>query len=292
MALRSPRFAGNARLEKAAENNPRAGARLANRSASSSRAFTDLGYWLDISTSSHRRRHLRQRNLRPSEGVPTLQRALPRWHRRPVDHGRVRQGASWGRPRPAAAAEDVGVQTPRSHSPAFACARHHRAALPAREQRPDGPRPVRHPAGDRHRPIDVPDRSRANQIFENVNVGECNLKFEPGVDGSAQQGSVGVGADEIVVFFARKISDQTGAELNGCAEQDARNRAITVVSSTASPWSMGHEIVHVLRGAYTVHSTDNGNLMFTPTANIVANPPSLDPTQLTTIRASRYCRAI
>src|SRR5262249_61416982 len=100
-------------------------------------------------------------------------------------------------------------------------------------------------------------------------------------------------ADEIVVFFARKVSDQDGTEINGCAEQNASSRAITVVSSTASPWTMGHEIVHVLLEGYTpVHSTDKGNLMYAPSADITANPPSLDPTQLTTIRASRDCLAI
>jgi hypothetical protein len=136
-------------------------------------------------------------------------------------------------------------------------------------------------------------------MFEDVNVGECNLNksgLSAELTALLNKGLVGVGSNEIVVFFAKKVSDKSGSELNGCAEQNASNRAITVVSSTASPWTMGHEIVHVLLEGYSPatggHASDKGNLMYSPSSSINANPPSLDPTQLTTIRANRYCPAI
>jgi Beta/Gamma crystallin/Metallo-peptidase family M12B Reprolysin-like len=85
---------------------------------------------------------------------------------------------------------------------------------------------------------------------------------------------------DIVVYYVRS----TSLGLAGCAAFPA-NRPGVLVTDGASPWTMAHEIGHVLGLA---HVGGNNNLMFTPTANITANPPVLTNTQLTTARASAF----
>ena len=84
----------------------------------------------------------------------------------------------------------------------------------------------------------------------------------------------------IVVYYVRS----TSIGLAGCAAFPP-NRPGVLVTDGASPWTMGHELGHVLGLA---HTTTNNNLMFTPTANIVTNPPVLTNAQLTTVRANPF----
>jgi peptidoglycan hydrolase-like protein with peptidoglycan-binding domain len=103
-------------------------------------------------------------------------------------------------------------------------------------------------------------------------------------------GDQGVGPNDIRVFYANQIRQTDGSTLNGCAGH-APGRAAVVVASTGSPWTLGHEVGHVLLGSTfsPVHSTDPTNLMFSPTASITANPPHLTAEQLAVIRASQFC---
>jgi hypothetical protein len=125
--------------------------------------------------------------------------------------------------------------------------------------------------------------------FEDLDVGEC-LAGKPtdALKALHKLGLQGVGVNEVVIYFVPKIFDETGVEINGCAALDPARPAV-VVSSTSTQWTMAHELGHVLLGNFDpVHSTDNSNIMFIPTADIVANPPGFSPEQLTAIRASRY----
>jgi hypothetical protein len=298
MALSSPRFAGNARLEKAAENKPAMGwGETGEPVRVIQQALIDLGYFLDISTKRFGTPDGIFGN-ETSDRVKAFQRSKGLYPDGIV--GRFTM-AEFDKALPGAGP----VLPPLPKTPAFK----HRVRIHLRSLVPETTEPLSRQENNARMVlaqygielVTVTGQSMfltaaERTMFEDVNVGECDLN-KSGLSRELTQllnkGVVGVGADEIVVFFAKKVSNQAGTEINGCAEQDASNRAITVVSSTASPWTMGHEIVHVLLEGYTpVHSTDKGNLMFAPSASITANPPSLDPTQLTTIRASRYCTAI
>jgi hypothetical protein len=106
-------------------------------------------------------------------------------------------------------------------------------------------------------------------------------------------GRQGVGWNEVVVYYADRIQQKDGTTLNGCAGH-LPNKAAVVVASGASPWTLGHELGHVLLGPsfVPVHAADATNLMFSPTASISANPPSLTDGQVNTMRASRFCLQI
>ncbi|MEM9660286.1 MAG: peptidoglycan-binding domain-containing protein, partial [Planctomycetota bacterium] len=104
-------------------------------------------------------------------------------------------------------------------------------------------------------------------------------------------GRQGVGPNDIVAYFVRRLKKPDNSFLNGCAGH-LPGRAAVAVSQTGSPWTLGHEIGHVLLGSsfVPVHSTNSVNLMFSPSANITAGLPSLTNKQLAAMRKSRYCR--
>lgn len=106
-------------------------------------------------------------------------------------------------------------------------------------------------------------------------------------------GRAGVGQTDILVFYADHIRESDGSTLAGCAGH--RPGAPTVVvSAVGSRWTLGHEVCHVLLGPsfVPVHTTDPVNLMFSPTAGISTDPPGLTTEQVTRAQASRYCVAI
>jgi hypothetical protein len=106
-------------------------------------------------------------------------------------------------------------------------------------------------------------------------------------------GRQGVGPTDVVVYYADHIRQKDGSALNGCAGH-LPNKAAVVVSSIGSRWTLGHELGHVLLGPSfsPVHAADATNLMFSPTNNITADPPSLTFDQLKTMLASKFCIAI
>lgn len=99
-----------------------------------------------------------------------------------------------------------------------------------------------------------------------------------------------IGANDIRVYWVNRIREADGNTLAGCAGH-APAKAAVVVSAIGSPWTMAHELGHVLLGpAYTpVHARDNRNIMFSPSANIAADPPTFNISQLGAITSSRFC---
>jgi hypothetical protein len=86
---------------------------------------------------------------------------------------------------------------------------------------------------------------------------------------------------DIVVYYLRS----TNLGVFGCAAHPA-NRPGSVVTDTATQYTMGHEIGHVLGLS---HVTDTTNLMHGGgTTNITLHPPNLTNAQITTIRGSKY----
>jgi hypothetical protein len=105
-------------------------------------------------------------------------------------------------------------------------------------------------------------------------------------------GRRGVGPNDVVVYYANQIKEKNGGALNGCAGHRP-NLAAVVVSASGSPWTLGHELGHVLLGPnFTpVHSTDPVNIMFAPTTGITGIP-AFTPAQVSQLRASRFCLPI
>lgn len=95
---------------------------------------------------------------------------------------------------------------------------------------------------------------------------------------------------EIRIYFVNEMRKPDGGQLNGCGGHLPGRPAVTVAASS-TPWTFGHELGHLLLGASfrPVHPDDRNNLMHAPTSEITGNPPILTPTQVTAIKASRYC---
>jgi hypothetical protein len=104
-----------------------------------------------------------------------------------------------------------------------------------------------------------------------------------------------VGANEIAVYFVRT----TNPTSNGCSASTA-NQPSVVVAQTASPWTLAHEIGHVLGlahipGENTSCPAGNPNCCSTPdftrlmtgcgTGNITGTP-TLAPAEINTMNAS------
>jgi hypothetical protein len=106
-------------------------------------------------------------------------------------------------------------------------------------------------------------------------------------------GRQGAGPRDVVVYYVNQIVQKDGSKLNGCAGH-LPGAPTVVVSATGSPWTLGHELGHVLLGPrfVPVHATDSTNLMFSPTNSITASPPSLTPAQVAAIRLSTFCQPI
>jgi hypothetical protein len=95
------------------------------------------------------------------------------------------------------------------------------------------------------------------------------------------------------VYYVDHIQDKVLGPLAGCAGH-LPNKAAVVVASSGSPWTLVHELGHVLLGPSfaPVHAADSTDLMFAPTTKITANPPSLTNEQVKTMLTSKFCVAI
>ncbi len=120
-----------------------------------------------------------------------------------------------------------------------------------------------------------------------VDVGSCTMAqyMTPQQDALfGYGGRQGVGASDILCYWVDSVVSDTGA-LAGCASHPAVQPAC-VVSALGSPWTLAHEVGHVLGLRHTTGAT---KLMSTPTSSITANPPSISAAELVTVKASRCC---
>ena len=91
------------------------------------------------------------------------------------------------------------------------------------------------------------------------------------------------GADDVCVYFVRS----TVPPLNGCAAHPG-TRWSAVVTSVASPWTLGHEVGHVL-GLPHVAPTDR-LMMGSGTWGITNPPPDLAQSEIDTMLAHTTVR--
>lgn len=116
-------------------------------------------------------------------------------------------------------------------------------------------------------------------LLETVDVGEC------AGDITTEQEQLfanrnNVAANEVVAYFVRA----TNPPFNGCASSPSGRPSVVVVS-TASRWTLGHEIGHVLGLG---HVNNNDRLMTqNGTFNITNSPPDLVPAEQSKMVDSR-----
>ena len=294
MALRSPRFASNARLQRAADNNPplRRG-EIGEAVRLLQQALIDLGFSMPISV----------RRFDTPDGIYGDETAV-----------RVRD-----------------FQTKYRFSPNCIAGRDTLAKLDALLPDPAPPLPPLPAGGALDRKVRLHFRSTAMPVvpeFSALNNAErvyaqitVQLEFASGMSManndedalrldasddtrnwnqasdelkllSTLGGRHGVGPNDILVFYVNRIKQNDGSTLNGCAGHEPGQPSV-VVPASGSPWTLGHEVEHVLLGPNFSpgHATDPTNLMFSPTAGIAANPPGFTPEQTTAIRATTFCAA-
>lgn len=99
----------------------------------------------------------------------------------------------------------------------------------------------------------------------------------------------GVGPNDITVYYATTLREQNGNTLQGCAGNELTRPAVMIASDAVDKTTMAHEVGHVLLGSSfsPVHDADSKNLMCEAPV-CTGNPAYLNDAQLTAIRGSRF----
>jgi outer membrane protein OmpA-like peptidoglycan-associated protein len=127
--------------------------------------------------------------------------------------------------------------------------------------------------------------------FNVVSVGHCDVSEDVAPDLKSLHETLRGSADDtlIVMFVVHDIlRDTQGSDFvkdNGCAHHPA-DKPGGVVAFDAGPWTLAHEIGHVL-GIIHHAQTDPDRLMHIPTKPSTDTPPTLAPDEVQLIRTSR-----
>lgn len=129
----------------------------------------------------------------------------------------------------------------------------------------------------------------------NIDVGNC--PFPCATTPTAAQARLfanrrNVGFNEIAAYFVNRVTSG-GQGLNGCCAHAAGSPAC-IVSSTPSPWSLAHEIAHVLGVAHcdgpppACACRNAGRLMTGCSTNSLVGTPTLNATEAARMDASPF----
>ena len=293
MPLRSPRFASNPRLQRAASNNPplRSG-ETGEAVRILQQALIDLGFALPVST----KRYGSPDGIFGSETAGAVRQFQSR-HRLASDGAAGHDTLAkldallpTAKPLPSLPVAPVLTHKVRLHARTI--------NMPAVSEYDalDSANKVYNPHGIEI--VFATAQSLSLNFLDKIVLDVVDGTCEWGKSNDDQKrlfnlgGSQGVGDTDILVYFVNRIQKPGGGTSNGCAGHDP-SKAAVMVASTGSRWTMAHEVGHVMLGRAfrPVHDTDAGNLMLSDTKLINLDPPGLKPDQLTAMRASKYCVA-
>lgn len=113
------------------------------------------------------------------------------------------------------------------------------------------------------------DDCNAGWLLDFIGIGDHDVSAEE--DDLFDLGR-SLGANIVGYFIPGAVSG-----LAGCAAHPGGRRGFWVSMAGSSQWTFGHELGHIVGDLG--HSGDNRNLMFTPTASIVASPPEVSDVQ-------------
>jgi hypothetical protein len=136
----------------------------------------------------------------------------------------------------------------------------------------------------------------ADPVLQDLDVGGC--PFPCATTPTAEQArlfthNASVGTNEIVAYFVDTVIG-AGGSLNGCCAHPSGQPGVEV-SSTPSPWTLAHEIGHVLGLS---HADSAGSCLFDrlmtgcSTNRITSPPPDLDPSEITVMQASPLAHSL
>lgn len=121
--------------------------------------------------------------------------------------------------------------------------------------------------------------------LDNVDVGSCTMRQQmTGQQAALFSHGQSAGTFDILCYWVNRVQSG-GSRLAGCASHPG-GRPACVVSALGSPWTLAHEVGHVLGLRHTTGAT---MLMSTPTASISANPPRISAVDLVTVKRSPCC---
>ncbi len=103
----------------------------------------------------------------------------------------------------------------------------------------------------------------------------------------------GVGPNDITVYYATTLRETNGNTLQGCAGSEQSRPAVMIASDAVDKTTMAHEVGHILLGSSfsPVHDIDARNLMCEAPI-CTGNPAYLNDAQLKAIRSSRFLRPL
>ena len=135
--------------------------------------------------------------------------------------------------------------------------------------------------------------STADQLTLNVVDGACQWNVVS--DEQRRVHHLGdtraIGPKDVRIYWVHEIREPQGNVLAGCAGHAPAKPAV-MVSALGSQWTMAHELGHVLLGPLfaPVHAAHPTNIMFSPSAAIISNPPTFNNAQLEAIHRSPFCQ--
>lgn len=295
MALKSPRFVNNARLQRAADNSP---AMHASENGEAVRlvqqALIDLGFPMPIST----RRYGSPDGIYGDETVKQI-RAFQAKQTLSPDGATGRQTLT-----------KMDKLLPNAAPPL--------PPLPAANK-------FLYKVGVHLRSINMPKVPEFTQLrvaqevyrqysinFEMLSGMSVLLSDEDAltlnvVDGACQwdqvsdeqqllqnQGRQGVGPNEVVVYFATTLRKPNGETLQGCAGHAPGKAAVMIAADAVDKTTTAHEVGHVLLGSkfVPVHLDGDTKNLMTGAAICTGNPATLNDSQLAAIRKSPYCQKL
>ena len=295
MALKSPRFSGNSRCQKASENNPAMGAFEPNAEAVKllQQALIDLGFPMPVTT----KKTGKPDGIYGSETIAKLKEFQTKHGLKPDG---VAGKLTWAKLDELLPNAGPGPKPP--EPPKFT----HRIQLHLRS--------IATPKVGELRQLGVMETTFATIAIEVILKSGQSIQLSPDeqltldtVDGDCKWDQVsdeqrllqslgdktGIGPNDLTAYFATVIKETNGGTLQGCAGTASSHPAVIIAADAVDPTTLAHECCHILLGRdfVPVHEKDSANLMC-EAAVCTGNPPTFTAAQIARIKASKFVIAV